>query len=170
LCESTKAVLCWQSRSRANCNALMPFTPTSNSEDFPAFDVGAVATVGRSFQNPFRYCGMTGPTHRCEPRQRLAVGTELRRCRQAARVANLSRRDHAAWTSGDGVCISAPRIPATASRPASETLIRRPRLGRDDRMDMGGLWRYYDYIPRSKISIFRPAERSMTHRARSRVL
>ena len=39
---------------------------------------------GLSFQNPFRCCGMTGPTHRCEPRQRLAVGTELRRCRQAA--------------------------------------------------------------------------------------
>jgi len=40
---------------------------------------------GLSFQNPFRCCGMTGPTHRYEPRQRLAVGTELRRCHQEAR-------------------------------------------------------------------------------------
>ena len=94
---------------------------------------------GLSFQNPFRCCGMTGPTHRCEPRQRLAVGTELRRYRQEARCRDPSRRDHAAWTSGAWVRISTPH-PATASRPASETLIRRPRLGRHETMDMGRLW------------------------------
>ena len=61
------------------------------------------------FSEPLRYCGLTGPTHRCEPRQHLAVGTELRRCHQEARDANSSRRDRAAWTSGLGVRICTSR-------------------------------------------------------------
>ena len=43
---------------------------------------------GLSFQNPYAIAS-SGPTHRFGPRQRLAVDTELRRCRQEARCREL---------------------------------------------------------------------------------
>ena len=84
---------------------------------------------GLSFQNPFRCCGMTGPTHRCKPRQRLAVGTELRRYRQEARCRDPSRRDHAAWTSGAWVRISTPRTSGHRIPPRVRDADQTPSVG-----------------------------------------
>jgi len=103
---------------------------------------------GLSFQNPFRCCGMTGPTHRCEPRQRLAVGTELRRCRQAARCRELvATGPRGLDLRSLGAHLHTPDIRPPHPAPRLKTLIRRPRLGRDEMMSIRRLWRNYDYIP-----------------------
>ena len=63
---------------------------------------------GLSFQVPYA-AASSGPTHRFESRQRLAVDTELQRCRQETRDANPWRRDRAAWAAALGVRVAPVR-------------------------------------------------------------
>src|SRR4051812_33623280 len=100
---------------------------------------------------------MTGPTHRFEPRQRLAVGTELQRCRQAARCRELvATGPRGLDLRSLGAHLHIPDIRPPHPAPRLETLIRRPRLGRDETMDNQAMWQNYDYIPSIKISIGSP--------------